>query len=475
MKNKISPLFNLALASFALFAFSCEDEVSNIGNSISSAEVTINIDSITYNLKANSIEAPALESKSNFTLLGSITVPEYGDLNCSYVTEFLPSENIEIPDSISIEDIDSVKMFLRVPKQYITGDSLALQQIKVFNLTRRLPSDIKSGFDADGYYNPAEPLAVKNFTLSGYTYNDTAFISSQNIEVGASLPVETGKSLLKQYRENPDLFVWPQNFADYWPGIYVTPSFGRGCLSPVQSTSVYLYYPVSSTSTTTNDDGEKVTTTVTVADSVCVLTTAPEVLSNVNINYRPAESIKNLIGENKSIITTPGGYAVSFTFPAQDILREYWKSEYDLGVINNMVFSIPAKSVPNSYGIGLPPALLMVKSSEMDTFFAEGKIPDNKSSFFSLLSSDSNTYTFSSMREYIVALREKGEEAISADDVNFTLIPVNVSTEDYTDPYTGSSSTAVTSISPYLLKPTMVELETDKALIVFTYSNQTLN
>lgn len=465
----------VALATVSLFFASCEDEVSNIGNSISSSEITINVDSLTYELSAKTVTAPPFESRSNFTLLGSINVPEYGSLKCSYVTQFLPAESINIPDSIKIEDIDSAKMILTVPKGYITGDSLAPQQLKVFNLTKQLPSDISIGFNPEGYYNPSSSLAVKNYTLSGYQYTDSTFVSSSSLKVGVSLPVDVGRDLLKEYRANPDLFVWPQQFAEeYWPGVYVAPTFGKGCIAPVQSTGVYLYYPITSSSIITNENGDKETVTKIVADSICVLTTAPEVLSNVNIDYTPSKSLDAMIDSHHNVITTPGGYVVSFTFPAIDILSEYWKSEYDLGVINNMIFSLPAKSIPNSYGIGLPPALLMVKSSEMESFFSQGRLPDNLNAFYSVYSNETNSYTFSSMRDYIVALKAMGEDNIKPEDLEFTLVPVEIYTEDYTDPSTGATATAVTSINPYILKPSMVEIDTDHASIVFTYSNQTL-
>lgn len=462
------------MATVSLFFTACEDGVSGIGNSISSAEVTINVDSLTYNLLANTIEAPSFESRSAYNLLGSIRVPEYGALDCSYVTQFMPAENLNLPDSITSAEIDSVKLILTVPKAYVTGDTLAPQQMKVYALNRQLPSDISSDFNPDGYYDKSNPLAVKSYTLSGYEYNDSTYKSSASIKLKTLLPDDYGLAMVKKYESDPEVFVWPQEFAKYWPGVYISPSFGKGCIAPVYSTDIFAYFPKTVTNTETDADGKIVVSTYQVADSVCIATSAPEVISNINIDYRPSDSLEQMISEGKNIITTPGGYAVKLTFPAKDILHDYWGEEYNLGVINNMVFSIPAKIITNSYGIGMPPALLLVKATEADTFFEEGRLPDNKTSFFSLYSATDGAYTFSSMREYIVALKQKGEDQIDNEDVEFVLIPVTVQTEDYTDPSTYTTVTAVTSIAPYTLMPSMVELETERALIVFTYSNQTI-
>ena len=473
MKNRLLSYLTVALATVSFFLSGCDDDVSGIGNSISSSEVTINMDSLVYPIKASTVDAPSFESKSAYNLLGSIDVPEYGKLDCSYVTQFLPALTLGVPDSISSDDVDSVKMIFSVPKTYVTGDTLAPQQLKIYSLIKPIPDDITSEFNPEGYYNKS-PLSVKSYTLSGYSFNDTTFVASNVVQVKADLPVEIGRDAFNAYRDDPEMFVWPEKFAEYWPGIFVEPSFGKGCIAPVQSTGVYAYFPKTVTVASKDDEGNSIVENKQVADSVCLFITAPEVLSNVNISYQPSDKLKEMIDGGKCIITTPGGYTTSFEFPAVDILKEYWKEEYDLGVINNMVFSIPAKIIKNTYGLGLPPALLMIKTSEMDNFFAEGRLPDNKSSFTSLFSAENNTYTFNSMREYIVELRNKGEENITPEDVEFTLIPVTVSTEDYTDTSTGNLVTAVTTITPYIIMPTMAELDMENAVIVFTFSNQTI-
>lgn len=465
----------VAFATVSLLFVSCEDEMSSIGNSISKNEVTINVDSVAYNLHATTVEAPTLESRSAYMLLGSISVPEYGDLDCSYVTQFLPAQNLNVPDSITANNIDSVKLILRVPKKMITGDSLVAQQVKVYSLTKSLPSDVSASFNPEGYYNPSSPIGIKSYNLSGETYNDTTFTTSATVSVKVNLPTALGREIFQAYKTDPEIFSWPSEFAKRWPGFFLQPTFGKGCMAAVQNTAVYAYFPKKVASSVTNEDGESVITYKTVADSICMMTTAPEVISSVNINYRPSSEIEGLVGAGKTIITTPGGYAVQFTFPAVDILDRYWAQEYDLGVINSLGFSIPAKEISNRFGIGVPPSLLMVKTSHLKEFFEEGKVPDYKNSFYGTYSKGVGAYVFTSLREYIVGLREKGKGNITDDDVQFTLIPVEVSTEEYTNPYTSEVTVVVTSVLPYIVKPTMVELDTEKANIVFTYSNQQLN
>ena len=469
-KNNITffPVLCLLLAVFC----SCEDEISGIGDSLVPSISTINVDSTEYNLFGKTIPTPAADTKGLYTLLGSIDVPEYGTLNCSYVTRFMPAETINVPDSIGPEDVDSVKMVLTIPKRYVTGDSTAVQQINVFSLTKQIPNNITASFNPEGYYNPANPLGVKSFNLTGINVNDSTFRKDSVVYVNIKLPTEIGRDAFKAYKDDPDLFIWPDRFAQKWPGVLVNPSFGQGCLEAVASTKVMAYFPQTKAASGTDDEGNPTIVYETLPDSVCLFSSAPEVLSNVNMSFVASPALQSMIDNGKTIITTPVGYAAQIHFPADKILEDYWENNFDLGIINNLYFTIPAKSISNKYGIGVPPALLMVKTADASSFFANGMIPDNLTSFYSLYSASSKSYSFSSMRQYIVDLMNKGKDAITDDDMDFTLIPVSITTETYTDTQTGELKTVVTSALPYLLTPTMVELDTEKAVVVFTYSSQ---
>ena len=108
----------LALTGCALMISSCEDELSQIGSTMRPSDVTISVDSAAYDLKGVTIPAPEIEANSATSLLGSILSKYYGTLSCSYLTQFLPAENVNIPDSITPQDLDSVRMIMRnVPFQ----------------------------------------------------------------------------------------------------------------------------------------------------------------------------------------------------------------------------------------------------------------------------------------------------------------------------------------------------------------------
>lgn len=475
-RNPMRILAGLAGVAAAILGFaSCEDEMSKIGNDIIRGEVIIRVDSSEYNLHARSVEASKIDARSTSNLLGQITVPGYGHLECSYVTQMLPSVNLNIPDSISPQDVDSVRMALIVPRSSVTGDSLAPQQLNVFHLTESLPSGIDSNFDPEGKYNPT-PIGSKNYTLSALALGDSAFKNLSYLTLLIDLDRQMGVDVLTQYRQDPSVFEWPAEFNKEFKGLYIKPSFGKGCIGNIQNNRIFLYTHHKETKYEKDEEGDSKPYLVDVADSVCFLISAPEVLSSNIIKYVPDDALKQQVaaqdGNGPTIVTSPGGYTVNFRFPAEELLKEFQEGNADLGVISNLKMNIPVASVDNDYGITPPPSLLMVKRGEADRFFLESRIPDSKTSFVCNYSATDGAYQFTNLRPYIIDLLDKKGE-ITDEDVDFELVPALVTTETITNS-DGSTSTVVTGCVPYLERPAMAHLRTDKAMIIFTFSNQTI-
>lgn len=463
---KIKHLLLPCLASLLLGA--CDDDISGIGEGISDAKVVITVDSTIYNLKGHTVDAVAIQSRTNDKLLGSITASPYGNLSCSFVSQLLSASEINIPDSIATSDIHSFKMLMRVPRASVTGDSLAPQQLSVYKLTSELPALMPAGYPAGCYEQ--KPMGISNYTLSGLTLGDSAFVKQKVLNVPVTLNAQEGRDFVAQYRTDPTIFQWPSTFAKKFPGIYVKSSFGKGCVANITSADFYVYWDRKVLEAYTEDDIVKYRLK-TVTDSVCLFTTNPIVRSNNLISYTPSPEILSLINKGCTLVTSPAGYDASITFPGEALLSDFRKSDLSTGVINSLKLSIPGTVIANDFGITTAPSLLMIKADEVDTFFSEGKIPDNKTSFIADFDSKTGRYDFKSMREYLVELDKRDTSETSLDE-QFLLIPVLPTYETVTDTYTQTKVTYVTSCVPYTVRPTMTLLNTENAVIVFTYTNQ---
>lgn len=459
------------VASIAAFT-ACDDETSKIGSSLTEGEIQISIDTISYVLNARADVYDNYDSRTGNLLLGNLNVPEYGSLNCSFVTRLMCATALYIPDSlVSPEKVDSCKLFMYMSRGDITGDSLAPQRVNVYNLTKQLPSDITNSFDPKGYYNPSEVFGTTSFTASLAGTPDSVFtdLTYNTVPVTVPLSEEFGKEIFRLYKEKPETFAWPQTFAQIFPGLFIETSFGKGCVSNISQLRLYIYFHYN-TEKTTVVDGETVTTLENTVGAVAPFVSSPEVLSSNNISYNVSDYIKNLVANGDMVITTPGGYRTAFRFPTQDLIRRYEEKKHNLSLISDLSLTIPAETIENDFGIGATPTLLLIKSDEVESFFNENKLPDGKTSFTADFDATNNRYRFSSMRQYILDMLEKG--SVSDDDCDFTLIPVTLTTETVNSGY--STSEYVTKCTPYTTKPTMTRLHTDQATVIFTFSSQLL-
>lgn len=479
MKHSLKVAAFLVSVASAIGFVACNDDNSPIGAELVAGEISITVDSLTISIDAVTTPAEKYDARSQTNIIGRITAPEYGDLNCEYVARLMCASSLPIPDSISTTMIDSVMILLRIPRNQITGDSLSPQQIRVYRMGtafNEIKADtVTNEFNPDGLYNPDDILASKSYTLSAVAESDVIVSSGYltlPVKLNGKIYEEFGPNLVEKYRKDPNLFVWPQSFAKYMPGIYVKPVFGSGCIANVSSTQFMVYYHHRYISTDYVDN-EVVTSEKVKKDSVALLSTAPEVLSTNRINYRPSAYLEAMQAAGKCIVTTPGGFHTRMSFPAERILKEYQKHDGSASVISNLTFTIPASRIPNDYGIGIPPYMLMIKKSEAAKFFTEGKIPDGLSSFWAQFDTSKGEYRFTSLRSYIIDLSNKRE--ITEEDTEFLLMPVFMNIESNTNKYTGETISTVTSCTPYIIAPSMCELHADRATIVFTYSAQYAN
>ncbi len=495
-----APFLTIAAGSILL---SCEDNVPTVGSGLASGEVQIALDSLTWDgtkqyvhrgdqkkevlcekLSYTTLFDDAVDSRSATNLIGRISVPEYGDLNCSFVSRMMCTKTLDIPDSIGIEQIDSMKLILYVPRGALTGDSLAPQQLKVYRLTKSLPNDIDNRFDPTGYYDPANPLGTRSFTLSALGMKDSIYSTLKFINIEIPMSKQMAKETVEAYRnENTkSIFAWPQTFEQYFHGIYVEPSFGRGCVANITYTNFVIFYHYQTSSITTGTDGTTSATIKTEVGGTGVFASSPIVLSSNNVIYKPSEYLQGMAAANEALITTPGGYRVNMRFPGRQLVDIYQNTQSKLAVVSDLTFTIPVEEVKNDYGITPPPYLLLVKTSKLKEFFENNSLPDNKDSFYAEYGKDeANCYTFKSMRNYILDLIQNG---VKDDDLDFTIVPVNIEFEDNTSTsnynswiygsyYTNSStSKSPTKCTPYIAKPTMCRLKMDETRTIFTYSLQ---
>ena len=458
----------------AIFMQSCDETASQAGSSLVEGEIQI-IEQEDFTVNGSSESNDAVRSRTILQLLGRLSAEGYGDFSSDIVCQYMPAANIDT-FSVSRDDIDSVKLVLTMYKGGFAGDSVVPMGLSVHRLTRQLPSPLYSNFDPEGYYDPT-PLGSTVYSAlianSSAVGTDSEGSVYKNIYV--DLPLSIGQDLYDLYVNSPSTLATPQAFAQWFPGLYITTSFGSGRVTRISNNAINIYYHV----TERIEDSNPRDTVISYVGSYLGVT--PEVLTNNNITYTISPSLKDQASDGESLLVGPLGYETEFKFPAREILSRYQSQAGELAIVNSLTFSLPASAIDNDYGIAPPPYVLMVKKSEKEKFFSRASVNDNMSSFYAAYDSTNKCYNFSSMLNYINDIIKKG--TVTAEDEEFIICPVNISyytnsssSSYYSYYYYGYSSTTqqISAITPYVTEPVMVKLDFKNAEIKFSFTRQTL-
>ena len=423
--------FNVVLAVAALLClYACTDET--IGVSITDSVSSIFEDS-SFVITGHSVRNDRVQMRTSTKMLGSLNSDGYGSLTASAVTMWMPAMNIDTA-GLTAASIDSCRLKLRIPyRDGFTGDSLAPMRLKVYGLNKSLPTPIYSDFDPTDYYDEEDLLASESYSpMSGWIEVADSYVSgTREVDtvrvVSVPMPIELGKMLFNAYVDDPETFSNPRTFADLFPGIYITNTYGSGHVINIKATQFDVYYHKH---VQVNDSTE-------VDSTRCqsYLASTPEIISNNIINFDIDDEVTAMVNDGRSMIVAPAGYEVQVRFPIQDIIDAY-------------------KATING-----------------------DSLANNKDSFYAIYSEASKAYYFTGLRNYIIDIINNKGGIATEDDINFTITPVDVT--NYTYPtnysyyyYSSTASSIVTKISPMVSRPAIVELLLDKAKIRITYSSQ---
>lgn len=463
MLNTKSILALIALPLAGSAALSSCDDSTNVGGSLVTDESQIVV-ATDFTVTGQTVVNPNVQSRTIVQVLGRFEAEGYGTFSSDFVTQFMPAATIPTT-GITVNDIDSLQLVMRIPKNAWVGDTLLPMGLEVYRLNRQLPAPIFSDFDPEGYYDTADKLAEKMYVCNALGATDSIRKLSYR-EINVTLPRSLGQELFQLYLDHPEAYTFPANFSRYFPGIYVRNSFGSGRVVAISTTTMRLYYHT----TSTDSEGKEVIN----RQSGNYYAVTPEVILNNNIDYTIDDALQARIDAGEQILVAPVGRDVEMTFPLQKVIDYYHENAGSLSVVNTLTIDIPATAIENEYGIEPPTNLLLILKAKKDEFFRKNMLTDDISSFYATYDSANHRYRFSGLRGYLLEALKK--ESFTPDDYEFVLTPVNVETEtnQSNSYYYNTPSTYVSAINPYVGAPALVKLDLDKCTVTFTFSKQTV-
>lgn len=402
MRNRIYLLPLLFIAFFS----SCNDDSGTIGFSVDTTSLTIYIDSsFVYTQHTDSVSTFPVDSLPNRTIiqmLGRGGLPRLRNGQCRYLTQFYPVAEFDT-NLVKPDMVDSVGVEIAFQYNSFFGDSLAPMQLTVYPLNKLLREDgnvrvpIYSNLNPAEYYDPADKLGSSFYVASTQSYPD-------------SLLDDNGYRFIKQtFGSTPDeKKAWAEKFYDFYlqnggnittsamnqffKGLYITNTFGRGTMLYIVSTAVVVYhrtyaYDSSGALKTVSDDSDQL---YVENASTTYMMTSYEAPTINHIVAKAAPSVEALRAQGEAVMQSPQMYDGAITFPTTRVIETFNNSRSlastdTVGVLNTINMTIPLKPMPaelKALGIVPPPYLLLMRKGGNVTSSTNAIVPMNIEEFY---------------------------------------------------------------------------------------------
>lgn len=457
-------LFTLVLAMGGIGLLSnCDDDISLVGPSIQpeSDKITVFQDSIF--VKASTVKLDSIYARTVQGLLGELYDPLYGNLKSDYVCQFYCPEGFDFKHEPIGGKIDS--MVYQITYSSWVGDSLAPMQAQIFKVSKPLQKNYYTNVDVSEFCDMRTSLGSKSYT----SYDTTVSDSIRNItdtsdpnyymaNVRIRMPQELGQSIYDETLNNPASFASQEAFNQFFPGLYVTTTYGTGNILEVSTSSMLIYYRYEGESTLTGND--------TIYSASERFNTTQEV---IQLNSLKNGNLEQLLQPNNeyAYMKTPAGVCIKLEIPVERL-----KEVIGNHIVNNMPFTlVPMQQEEWEYAFERPSDLLLLPEDSVKSFFENGKVTDSRTSFLGSYSSSDNVYDFGN----ICRLLETHVQENPDEDLRILVFPVENVTQSNSNSIGITTSDAVTTgINNYML-PSGVKIKKDDASMTFVLTTSIYN
>lgn len=415
----------LAVFTFTALLYSCDDSTTGVGDFVSNLD-KIEAFSDTYKVTSRTHKLDKVYSRTNKAYLGKYTDPDFGQYSADFITQINCPEKFELPEHL--DKITGASLELYYTDFY--GDSLATLTVQVDTLNKII-EDSDTGlyytsYEPKDYYDETKtPLAVKTYaavdkSVSDSLRNTSDYYPSIKIDLGKAF----GERIQNLYTSKPEYFKDAYSFINnVLKGFYVHTTQGDGSVVYIKDIWLRLNMEYETKSQTTGND--------TIVEGNTVLAASKEVLMSTRL-YNAEEQLDSLVNDKKhTYLKTPAGLCTEITLPINEIFNTHQNDTLNSVTLSIKKYRYAGNENSNTFTMGIPQNVLMVRKGDIDTFFEQNKTYDNKTSFLGTYSSNTNSYTFSKLNRLIsnIFSEIRSGEEYTEDRDKVLLIPVTTETD----------------------------------------------
>jgi hypothetical protein len=323
-------------------------------------------------------------------------------------------------------------------------------EVTVFPIVKQLERNFYTHLNPQDYADMKNPVGQQAYTPRNLHVSDSVWnLASTDAnyyypQIKIELPKALGRKFYDETINNPSSFANQQAFNVFFPGLYITNTFGSGNILTVSSTAMTIHYRYLTASSSGAVDS--------IVDTYEVFTVTPEV---IQLNNFYNTDIYHLLEPNDSYtyLKTPAGVFTRLTLPVKEVLSRIKGRR-----VNSFYLSL--KAMPQEewkYTLTPPGYLLLLPEDSLSGFFREGRLQNSITSFVSSQYA-SLTYDFGNLS---ALLRYLVENEPDREELDFLVIPVEMTTRQ-----NSSGSIVITALNNYL-KPSGVRLRKDGETLRF--------
>ena len=231
-------------------------------------------------------------------------------------------------------------------------------------------------------YTLANPTEIDSIRKNkDYIPNITIRLNKQYTDKNGVVYNNYGTFLLRKYLENPVTFRDSYAFLhDICPGFYFKVDDGLGSMAHIQRVQINIYFRH-------KKNGKSITTSTNLVSTEEVLQ-----MTNFSNDNTRLQQLANETGH--TYLKTPAGLFTQLTIPMSDIMAGHGNDSVNSAKI---ILYRQNNTSESAYHFNIPKNLVMLPSDSLQSFFANNRIPDNKTSFLATYNSTTNSYVFNNI------------------------------------------------------------------------------
>ena len=393
--KKVFFLFAICLAAYA-----CSDSDNGIGLNIRPDADIITPIIRTFDVATDTKPFDGgVYANATMYLVGRHDNTRYGTTEASLLAAVTyPEQNLEIPEGAVA---DSLQLRLSVAA-HVGNDAL---QLTVYKMNSKLNFGEKQHTDinVDSYVDFAQVLGSETFSTAAINQIDTTLKNSGVPYIYVNLKPETAEQLMAAP------YTSEAAFQDFFNGIYIASTAGNTMLY-VATADLILKYRAGGETTT------------------LVFPSNNEVKKVNRISHDGLAT-----PDTATYIYSPAGLYSQVSIPLSEILETICSNPQKTPALNAVYLTVEAEAPQGADSLPLPAYLALVPESEVISFFENNNLPDQKKSFYTILTSTDNKYAYTFDLTYYLQEKIKGSKALPPDYYALTPVTPTFSSTALTD------------------------------------------